>query len=215
MWRRLCGSRPTVGSSSSSRRGPTDQADGDVEPTVHAPGERLCPSISDLDEVDACQRGCDLVAPLVAAQTAQPREVRQVLPHRELRVQGERLGHDTHQPLRANGIAFDGVAAHADATSIRAREASDHLQHRGLAGTVRPEQTVDLTGAYVERHVVDGGEVAEALHQAVHAQDGRLGRRVGCRLCGVVVSVGRRVWHIGHRITSCRRAYGWRHAGDQ
>ena len=77
---------------------------------------------------------------------------------------------------------FDLLAEQRRRPSRRRQQAGQHLHRRRLAAAVRAEEAEDLAALDAEAHVVDGGEVAEALRQAVRLDRRRgLGRRVARR----------------------------------
>ena len=57
-----------------------------------------------------------------------------------------------------------------DLPPIRGDQADDHVEGRGLAGTVRPEQSDDLALGYVEIDLVDDLASAKHLHEAPGSQ---------------------------------------------
>ena len=63
------------------------------------------------------------------------------------------------------GPRVDVVDAHG--ARVGAEQAGDHRQRRGLARAVRPDDAEERAGAHVERDAVDGGVVAELLHEAL------------------------------------------------
>jgi hypothetical protein len=66
-----------------------------------------------------------------------------------------------------------GVQAEDGQVTRRAlRHRTDHAHRRGLARAVRAEETERLAGRDLEVDAVDGGEVAEALGEAVGGDDG-------------------------------------------
>src|SRR5437868_8821487 len=62
---------------------------------------------------------------------------------------------------------------------LRPVEAVDHIEHRGLAGAVRPDNGADLALADVERHVGDRLHAAERERHVLDCEDRLAGRDVG------------------------------------
>ena len=63
---------------------------------------------------------------------------------------------------------------------VGAQQAGDHRERRGLAGAVRADDAVERAGAHVEVDAVDGGVLAEPLHES---RDRQHRRRIGRRCC--------------------------------
>ena len=73
-----------------------------------------------------------------------------------------------HQPHASeNGrIASDGLAQHGHRTARGVGEAGDHAQQGGLSGTVGAQQSRHARPK-LDRHVVDGDDVAEPARHAL------------------------------------------------
>ena len=66
---------------------------------------------------------------------------------------------------------------------VRRVEPGDEVEHRGLAGAVRPDDADELAFVDGERQRVDGGDAAEAARQALRSA-GRRHHTVPIRPCG-------------------------------
>jgi hypothetical protein len=77
-------------------------------------------------------------------------------------------GADLAQHLRRTGR----VAEHAHRTCVRANQAEQDAQERGLAGAVRAEQSVDLSRKHFQAHAAQGVDLAEALPDAADCDGG-------------------------------------------
>ena len=75
----------------------------------------------------------------------------------------------------------------AQLTVLDRRQRREHAHQRRFTGTVGPEQTHGLTGPRLQRHVIDGGELAVAVGQVL-AIDGRGSSSLMFVAPGVVVS---------------------------
>ncbi len=64
----------------------------------------------------------------------------------------------------------DVVAVEADDAAIGRNQPGDHVEDRGLAGAVRPEQADRLAGAQAQGRVVHHGAAAIALLQALDGE---------------------------------------------
>src|SRR5690242_1917481 len=89
----------------------------------------------------------------------------QVLPHRELGVERERLRHVSHAHARQHVGAVDGMAEQYRRAFAGRQQSSEHLHGRGLAAAVGTHETEDLASPYIEGHMVDGRKVAEPTGQ--------------------------------------------------
>jgi len=66
----------------------------------------------------------------------------------------------------ALALPGDVGAEELDAALIGRERAADQVEHRRLAGAVRPDEAEDLAGAELEADLVDGDEAAEAAGDA-------------------------------------------------
>ena len=87
----------------------------------------------------------------------------------------ERARDAAARPPRA-GASCAGRALEGDAALLRRVEAVDHVEHRGLAGAVRPDDRADLALADVERHVGDRLHAAEGERHVLDREDRLAGR---------------------------------------
>ena len=112
------------------------------------------------------------------------------------------------------GEVLDVLAGQDDAPAVHLQEAGDAVEQRRLAGAVLPDEPDDLTLAEVERHLVDGPDPAEALHDVADLEDHRrlLAGRHACRClghgCGAVLRAVRRRLQ-----TTAALGLGRRHGG--
>jgi hypothetical protein len=128
---------------------------------------RCCwPPDSSLDQLE---RPVDLLGDLRARQLAAPQRERDVLEHGLVREQRVALEDHAHVAAVRRQVG-DRLPVEDDAALARLLEARDHQQRRGLAGAALPQQRHELAGADVERQVVDGLEVAEALAEVLQGQ---------------------------------------------
>ena len=114
--------------------------------------------------------------------------------HRQVGKEIQLLEDDADAELPGlQGIADDHrFAAQDERPAVRLIDAGQHLHDRRLAGAVLPHDGVDLAGGNPERHVVDGGDAAEALGDAVQPDDVRCrGRSVMAKLASGEVPPGR------------------------
>jgi hypothetical protein len=62
------------------------------------------------------------------------------------------------------------IAVQPDRAGARLQRAGDHVQHGGLAGTVRADQSQHFVFRQIERNAVDGDQTAEPLADALDRQ---------------------------------------------
>ena len=90
------------------------------------------------------------------------------------------------EPGHAAGrLAGDHLAVEADTAAVGGDQAAQLVEHGALAGAVRPDQRHDLTGGDGEADTIVGHQAAEALGDALAAENfaagvvgGRQARRV-------------------------------------
>ena len=75
------------------------------------------------------------------------------------------------EPLQVEALTAGMGELHQ--TFGRLVEAGDAIEHRGLAGAVRPDQRSDVVAAHRERNVVDGEQPTEAHGQVLDLEQGR------------------------------------------
>ena len=102
----------------------------------------------------------------------------------------------------------DVVAVEIDAAFVGANEAGDHIEHRGLAGAVRAEQTHRLALAHVEADAFDHLAADESLFHAVHGEHAlALERR---RTVSILAARRRRRGDVFHLRAVRRAVRRWR-----
>jgi hypothetical protein len=118
---------------------------------------------------------------LLAAQTVDPAEELDVLVHRQALVEREALRHVADAALDAFRVAPDVDAAHERGAGGRLQQAAQHPDGGRLAGAVAAQKAEDLSRLHVERHMVDGHEIAEAPRQVANFDRRCLGHRPTAR----------------------------------
>jgi hypothetical protein len=93
----------------------------------------------------------------------------EVLPHREVLVEGEALGHVADLAAQPLGVGGDPTVEHLGLAFGRPQEPAEHPDRGGLSRAVGTEKSVDLGAADLEVHVVDGQERAEGTGQVAGA----------------------------------------------
>lgn len=134
--------------------------------------------VGPVGQPDDLERAVDPFVEPAAPESVEPAEESQVLPPREVGVEGHLLGHVADGGLGLERLVVDVVAGDLDGPAVATQEPADHGDGGGLPGPVRAEQPVGLAGADAEPEVVDGYAVAEALAEPSAGED-RLGRARG------------------------------------
>jgi hypothetical protein len=143
------------------------EAAGDLHPPAHAAREGLDRLVGPGRELDGLEELGDQPFSLCARHAVELGEDEQVLLGAQLGVAGERLRDDADAPAHAVGIeAHVGAPDHGGARGGR-DEGRHHADESRLARAVRTQQPEDLPLLDGESDAVDGGEVAEALDDAL------------------------------------------------
>ena len=168
---RPSGSRPAVGSSSSTSSGSPTSAWASLvrwripveKPPIGRKRASSRPTRSRMSEARwrAARGGSPLSSPKVATTSDADLIERQAVV----------LGHVAEPRPHGDGIGGDVDAAHLDAALRRVGEPEQQPEHRGLAGAVGADQADEATR---ERHrqPVEGDDSWVALGQALDAQEG-------------------------------------------
>ena len=141
------------------------QADADVEAPLHAAGVGVGAVVRPFRQAGEVQDGADALLEHPPGEPLQSAEEAQVLACREVRVDGQVLGHVADERLGVGGLDRHRQPGHGDAAAVAFEQAADHRDARGLAGAVGPEEAVGLAAIDVEADAVDCGDVLEALVQ--------------------------------------------------
>ncbi len=150
-----CGSRPLVGSSSTSSRGDAQQGGGQAEPLAHAERVALHPAVPGHPEPDLVEHRGD---PVPAAAARRPHGVEQleVRPPAQVRVRRGALDQRADLREHRRGRARHRLAEHLGLAGGGEHQAEQHPDRRRLARAVGAEEAVDVAGAHVEVDAVDG-----------------------------------------------------------
>ncbi len=129
---------------------------------LHAAGELAREAVLELAQAAERVEALETGGPLAPGHPVQVGVEVQVLPHGQVLVEAEPLGHVGDARLDALG-----VLRHVDPRQARrapgGREhAGEHAQRRRLSGAVGADDAEELAGGDVEGQMIDGREVAEA-----------------------------------------------------
>jgi hypothetical protein len=105
----------------------------------------------------------------------------EILAHRELAIKRERLRHVPEVAADLDAAGFNRLPKNRSRAFGGRQQSRQHLHRRRLAAAVGAEKAKYLAALDLHAHVIDGGESAEALSQAV-------------RLDGDFRFVGRGAW---------------------
>ena len=187
---RLCGSTPTVGSSSTSSCGLVQQPGGDVGPPLHAARVALDPVVGPVGETHDREDVVDPAAERLAGQAVEAAEELQVLAGGQVVVEGELLGHQPDGGLGADRARRHRQAGDDHLASVALEQAAQHRDGGRLARAVRAEQPVGLAPGDLEADPVD--RLARRRSTCAGRGSGRLGRRARARTVLPVLASGTR-----------------------
>ncbi len=91
----------------------------------------------------------------------------QVLPHRQLAIQGEGLSHIADPPPGVDIVRVHRTAEQPGLSLAGGQQAGEHLHGGGLAAAVGTEEAEDLSPVDSEAYMIDGGEIPKAHGQVV------------------------------------------------
>jgi len=90
----------------------------------------------------------------------------EIFERRQLVVDHRLVGNPRHLALGGDRVGERVDAENIDRAGIGAEQADDHAQRRGLAGAVRPDESVELAGADRKVEVIDGGTIESLAEPA-------------------------------------------------
>ena len=165
--------------------GPGDQAGREIEAAAHAAGELRDGSVGGLGQVELREQVVAGAVGLLGGQSLQATEQPQVLAGRQVLVDRRVLTGDADQLPHRVALTANVVAEDPRLAAVDRQQRRQHVQHHGLAGTVRAEHAEDLTFPDGEVDVVHGAVRAERLRQAAGLDSRVLSNRSRrCRLQG-------------------------------
>ena len=126
--------------------------------------------VGELDDVE------DLVDPAPSAVPVQLREQLEVLAPGQVGVEARGLDEPCDSAQGPDRDRLHRNARDLDRALIGSDQAEEHAHERGLAGSVRAEQTVDVADSHAKVHRVDRDDVVVPLRQVRRGHDRRRGR---------------------------------------
>ena len=167
MCARVCGSRPTVGSSRNSTRGEC-RSPRAISRRRRIPPENVDDdALAPLPELDHLEDVAEPVLGGLAGDSVQLRVEPEVLLGGEVLVERRVLEDEADVPADVGRTGRDVEPGHRGAPAGRAKQRAQDVDRRGLAGAVRPEEPERLPRRHVEGHAVDRDDVVEGLPEAV------------------------------------------------
>src|SRR5690606_12178520 len=120
-----------------------------LEPALHAAGERPHPATAYLLERGPFQRVLDCPSALLAWDVVEHGVDLQVLARREAVVEGGVLEHHAQVATYRRRLVHDVVTCHGGATLAGAHQCREHVKRGGLACTVRTEEGEELATGHL------------------------------------------------------------------
>ena len=140
------------------------QGGGQLHLLRHALRQLLDLAVGEGGQAEAVEQAPRRALGVVAAHTLQPAEIDHGLQHRHLAVEAALL----RQEADVAAAPLAGRAAqHLDRPAGGPQDVERHAQRRGLARAIGAQETEDAALGDIEAQVIDGGEVFEALGDAV------------------------------------------------
>ena len=152
------------------QRGPVQQSDADVQPAFHAAGVLFGQVAGTVAQPDQFQHLVGAPREVLARESLQPAEELQVLPGRQVRVDGQFLRDQADDPLGLRLGRGHVATRHSDGALVGRDQAGDHGDDGGLSRAVGSQQAIGLPGTDVEGNTVDGGQVPVAPDEPADVQ---------------------------------------------
>ena len=159
-----------------------DDGGGKGELFLHAVGEigdEFLWLVGEVHEVE------ELVGALVggiAFEAVHASDEAKIFRRSEAAEEGEAFGKDADLTFDVEGVGGEVDAEEVDAAGGGSKEAGEHLDGGGFAGTVGAEESKELTGGDVEGDIVDSGEGPEAAGEVAEGDCGRVHWSTGYRV---------------------------------
>ena len=166
---RLCGSTPTVGSSSSTTRGRWRTPQAMFRRRFMPPENLLIGSSARSSSAVTASAHLTALGNVARRESLQAAERAQVLARGQGRIDRELLRHDAELGRRFR--PGQRRAEQPDLPGIQLDAPRNRTNERGLAGAVRAEQRQQLSLAQRKRRAVERDDFAKLLARAAHRQD--------------------------------------------
>ncbi len=136
----------------------------DHQPLGHPAGEREHRRLGPLGQLELLEQLVGGARDSRRGDAEQAAVEVEVLPHRQLAVQGVRLRDCPEQLLGQRRVGDNVDRAHVRRARGGHHPRGEHPRGRRLAGAVRPEQAEDLPAVHAQVEPVHGGEVGARVH---------------------------------------------------
>src|SRR5262245_26411719 len=138
-----------------------DECDGKRQLLTPAQRKATDRLIGNLCEAKATQHAVCTVANLREREAVDAAVQADVLARCQVLVEGKALAHVADAPLDRLALRVDIVTRDPCGAAGRRQQSDQHSDRRCLSRPVRTEKAEDLASVYIERDVVDRGEIAE------------------------------------------------------
>ncbi len=125
-----------------------DQADGDGQLLLHAPGELLGENAALMAQLEALEQLLAAPARRLGAEPLEHAEILQVLQRRQPPVDVTVALEHRPQLAQRPGVAVRIAPADAHRTGVGTHQAGDHLDGRRLSGAVGPQESQNLAALH-------------------------------------------------------------------
>ena len=153
-----------------------DQGARDLDPPGLAAGKGADLVVAALGELDPLEQPGDARLRFALRQAVQGGVIEQVLPDRQVGVEGPALEHDAEAGERLRGRALHVEAENPDLAGPVVIEPRDDGEERRLAGPVRPEQGDEGARRNLDRNVGEGLTRSEPVPDAANREGRARGR---------------------------------------
>jgi hypothetical protein len=150
---------------------PVDEAEGDVEPSLHAAGIGLGQPPGRVGQAEPVEQLLDALPADCATDAVELGLHLQVLASGRLGVEAGLLPYNADRPSHPIGVADDVEARDACLATVCPRERGEDLDRRRLARAVRAEQAEDRARLDLEAEPVERGNAARVRLPQVRCFD--------------------------------------------
>jgi hypothetical protein len=156
-------------------RGP-QQHSRKAEALAHAGRVGFHPLVRLPDETDLRERAVDAVAAAASVAAIEPREQPEVPSSGQVRIERGRLHEAGNSPRYGAGRRLEAGAEKFDGAGVATDESEQNAYQRALAGAVRAEEAVQLTGPRDQIHAAESFAPSVALRHASGLHGGMHGQ---------------------------------------
>src|SRR5260370_9064307 len=169
---RLCGSTPTVGSSSKKNLRIVKQGGRQVQTPLHASAERFNFVAGAIRESDQIQDVVDCLLCLRTGERIKRREKSQIVAGGKLVIERHVLRDESDLQLDRVGVTLNLLAFGEDFTGIRVQQSWNDGDGGRFAGAVRSQQADGLSAISAKTDAGDGNQLPVILRKLFHFEHG-------------------------------------------